>query len=212
MSNYLVLDNFTPLSLQNHIEQCLLSNDQVNWGYRPETSGVQDNWDKANKSIKENFQFEHNMYAYDNQNVFSPFFDIAKSNVYLLEQLLGPIDMLHRIKTNMLVKDVSTIGTYHPPHIDSATENVFSMVYYVNDSDGDTIFFDRLVDGNSTDTQQHIGLTEIGRVSPKKGRAVIFNSNRFHSSSNPIVNDRRVVINTVFLASNVLANNIKSTL
>jgi hypothetical protein len=200
MDNYLVLDNFTPLSLQNHIEQCLMLNDQVNWGYRPETGGVQDNWDKTNLSIKENFQFEHTMYAYDNQSLYSPFFDISRTNIYLIEQMFGPIDMLQRMKANLLIKDISSVAKYHPPHIDSVAENSFSMVYYVNDADGDTIFFDRLVDVN-INTPQHTGLTEIGRVTPKKGRAVIFNSNRFHASSNPIVNNRRVVINSVFLAS-----------
>lgn len=209
MDDYLVLDNFTPLSLQNHLEQCLMFNDQVMWSYRPETSGVQDNWDKNNTSIKENFQFEHNMYAYDNQNIYSPFFDLAKTNMYFIENIFGPIDVLKRMKTNLLVKDVGAEKTYHPPHVDSAASNSISMIYYVNDSDGDTIMFDQTVDASIQDTNQHIGLTELGRISPKKGRAVIFNSNRFHSSSNPIVNNRRVIINTVFTANENFIGNIK---
>ena len=36
------------------------------------------------------------------------------------------------------------------------------------------------------------------RITPKKGRAVLFHSNRFHASSNPVVAQRRVIINHVF--------------
>jgi hypothetical protein len=45
-----------------------------------------------------------------------------------------------------------------------------------------------------------MNLTECGRVSPKKGRAVIFPSNRYHASSSPVEASRRVIINFVFLA------------
>jgi Rps23 Pro-64 3,4-dihydroxylase Tpa1-like proline 4-hydroxylase len=68
-----------------------------------------------------------------------------------------------------------------------------TLLYYVNDSDGDTIFY------NECFTGQPVGLvTEQQRVTPKKGRAVIFNSNQIHSGSCPSVNDSRIVINCVF--------------
>ena len=70
------------------------------------------------------------------------------------------------------------------------------MVYYLHDCDGDTILFDKKLSkfGGHTD------LIELARVTPKQGRAVIFNSNRFHASSSPVNNQRRVIINYVFFA------------
>jgi hypothetical protein len=37
-----------------------------------------------------------------------------------------------------------------------------------------------------------------GRVTPKKNRAVLFESNRMHASSNPLINEERYVINFMF--------------
>ena len=206
--DYIVLDNFTPKSLQDRIEHFLMFGDQVTWQYRSQTGGVDDTQDPNNKSIRETFQHCHDMYAYDTGGQKSLFIEPAMSNIYFIEQTYGPIEMLHRVKANLLIKDVEAVNTYHPPHVDSLIDNSLSMVYYVNDSDGDTILFDKQVDHTSPNKHQHLGLTEIGRVSPKKGRAVIFNSNRFHASSNPINNERRVVINTVFIASLELMNRL----
>jgi ectoine hydroxylase-related dioxygenase (phytanoyl-CoA dioxygenase family) len=53
-------------------------------------------------------------------------------------------------------------------------------LYYVTDSDGDTIFFD--------DNEN-----EIKRVSPKKGRIAFFDGTINHCSSNPTKLHRSVI-------------------
>ena len=40
---YVVLDNFTPKSLQDRIEHLLMFSEQVTWQYRSQTGGVSDN-------------------------------------------------------------------------------------------------------------------------------------------------------------------------
>ena len=85
----------------------------------------------------------------------------------------------------------------NPPHVDETHDDCFSMVLYLNDSDGDTVLYDkRIEDGDEN-------LKEIVRVEPISGRAVIFNSNRFHSSSPPKNNPHRIIINSVFTAKTV---------
>mgnify|MGYP000314676583 CR=1 FL=1 len=88
-----------------------------------------------------------------------------------------------RCKFNFLPKNSD--NTYHYPHVDDSEQNVYTAIYYVNDSDGDTYFFDE--DLNVTNT-----------ITPKKGRMVLFDSNKFHSSSSPINSEYRIVMNTVF--------------
>lgn len=56
-----------------------------------------------------------------------------------------------------------------------------ACLYYVNDTDGDTIFF------NQDKT------TIIKKVAPKKGRVVIFDGSICHSSSTPTKNVRSVI-------------------
>ena len=69
--------------------------------------------------------------------------------------------------------------------MDKITEGDKTLLYYVNDSDGDTLFFDN-----------DLNITK--RVTPKKNRAILFDSNMLHAGANPIKNETRIVINIIF--------------
>jgi hypothetical protein len=98
-----------------------------------------------------------------------------------------------RVKFNLLLKQ--NFGDhYNQPHIDTPAPT-YSMVYYLNDSDGDTIFFNEKY---SAEQKDPVKLTVLERIKPKKNRAVIFESDRYHASSNPTINDDRFVINWIF--------------
>ena len=60
----------------------------------------------------------------------------------------------------------------------------YTGIYYVNDCDGDTFLFD--------------GTKEIAKISPKKGRIVIFDGKTLHAGSHPYNSDFRMVINFNF--------------
>jgi len=72
---------------------------------------------------------------------------------------------------------------HNNPHIDFNVPHTTAL-YYLNDSDGDTFFF-----GNDGSI--------INRVTPKKGRAVVFNGSIKHASSVP-TKDPRIVLNLNF--------------
>jgi hypothetical protein len=77
-------------------------------------------------------------------------------------------------------------------HIDIHLDH-YACVYYVNDSDGDTIVYEQ----TKYDTpygSQNVELVEHKRVTPKKGRIVIFDGARYHCSSQP-KNSYRMIIN-----------------
>ena len=91
-----------------------------------------------------------------------------------------------RIKSNLCFNVSGYKKTnYQPIHLDKPSKGYMSLLYYVNDSDGDTIFFDK-----------NIKVTK--RVNPKKNRAILFDSNILHAGSNPIKSKKRIVINTIF--------------
>ena len=93
---------------------------------------------------------------------------------------------VYRIKSNLMFNVSGYKKTnYQPIHLDKITEGDKSLLYYVNDSDGDTLFFDN-------------DLNVIKRVSPKKNTAILFDSNILHAGSNPIKSKKRIVINTIF--------------
>ena len=80
--------------------------------------------------------------------------------------------------------DTSVVDT---PHIDldEGDEHIV-VLYYVIDSDGDTIIYNERTESSS--------YTEKQRVSPKQGRVVIFEGGQYHTAQQP-QNGTRCVVN-----------------
>lgn len=79
------------------------------------------------------------------------------------------------------------------PHTDLTIPHLVCL-YYVNDSDGDTIIYNETLDNvlpNEVETAQ---FTIKHRITPKKGKVVLFDGKYYHSSSNPTI-DRRCIVN-----------------
>ena len=70
------------------------------------------------------------------------------------------------------------------PHID-IKENHFVMLYYVCDSDGDTIIYNEQVKSDRYTVQR--------RITPKQGRVVLFDGSYYHTAEQPLNNIRCVV-------------------
>lgn len=79
------------------------------------------------------------------------------------------------------------------PHIDFPCPHI-SCVYYLNDSDGDTWMFDQYYQGKSEPTQY----TVKQRISPKPNRLLIFDGLQYHTASNPVKSDSRLILNLNF--------------
>jgi len=71
------------------------------------------------------------------------------------------------------------------PHINS-NEKHFSMIYYVSDSDGDTIIYN--------EKEKSKSYTIKKRISPKQGRVVLFDGQLFHTEQEP-KNYKRCIVN-----------------
>jgi hypothetical protein len=113
---------------------------------------------------------------------------------YKVAELVGYRIHLLRVKINLMLplKKLHPLS-YNRPHIDHPDANAKTLLYYVNDSDGDTVIFDK------TYTGEHPGeLKIIERIRPKAGSAILFDSNRYHASSTPSIG-KRSAINVIFL-------------
>lgn len=78
------------------------------------------------------------------------------------------------------------------PHIDSIINHLV-ILYYVLDSDGDTIIFHNKYKKNNDVAFDE--LKEYKKITPKQGRVVIFDGYYYHSAFQP-KNNLRCVINT----------------
>ena len=94
------------------------------------------------------------------------------------------IKKLFRIRAGMFVQNQT--DKPHQAHVDSPDLH-YTMLYYVNDSDGPTNIFD------------YKGENVIQEIEPKKGRAVIMTGDTYHSSSCPRNHINRIVVNYNFL-------------
>jgi hypothetical protein len=113
--------------------------------------------------------------------------------VYFMEPHIGkPVEVV-RIKANLLYTNPNfPDNCYNPPHTDEIKPNFKSVVYYINDSDGDTILFNEKFNGSRiTD------VSVASRSSPKKGNFFVFDSTQFHASTPPRITTRRMVINFI---------------
>ena len=177
-----IIDNCTNHFLANELEQIFLDQ-YTSWLYDPTTAGQGLSSTLLFPNAAETFQFVHPIM--DNGRHDSPYTSLVLElgNKIFFDLNISILNY-RRIKVNQLLKSTENIENYHPPHVDDLAENMLSLIYYINDSDGPTYFF------NSQGTC-------IDKVYPKKNRCVIFPSNMFHASSSPTLFDRRLVINFV---------------
>lgn len=168
----MIIKDLLPQSYKKEIQDALLG-DIFPWYF--------------NKNIlpseKSSFQFTHTLYR-DNK-IESDAFTLIRPMIYFIEDKTNTsFKKIERIKANLRTKTLDDNYEFNI-HKDMAENNYKSFIYYVNDSDGDTLFFD---DNNKI----------INSVTPKENSGVFFNSNIKHTSQAPIKNDYRVVINFIF--------------
>jgi hypothetical protein len=186
-----VLDKVIPTTLEEKIKD-IINAYSFTWEYLPRFN---DNI----KSISDN-TFQYNHVIFNNNKACSEFSAIFTPLLYFFEDKFNiEILNIYRVKVNTLLKAASNV--VQPPHVDHPSSKYVSIVYYVDDCEGDTIVYNENISffkGKApVILESNNGLTEARRISPKKGRAVMFNSTTYHSASSPCLNDRRLVINTV---------------
>lgn len=174
-----IIDDCVNKFFADEIETVFLDTNTF-WWYDPNTLGKGISYD-TNK-FSDTFQFVHPII--DNGRADSPYTSLILKlvNEVLETQSINVLNY-RRIKVNQLLKCDRGFNP-HPPHVDDSADNMISMIYYINDCDGPTYFFDK-------------NYKIVNSVTPKKNRCVIFASNLLHSSSSPVLNPRRLVVNAV---------------
>ena len=88
--------------------------------------------------------------------------------------------------TNIPKDDVDT------PHVDLYSPH-FVMLYYVCDSDGDTIIYNEKTKFGACYPDNEMNFTIKKKVSPKQGRVVLFDGIHYHTAEQPNHNVRCIV-------------------
>lgn len=198
MNDTIIIENFLPQSYQDEIEHELLGSDYFPWFFNPSTVDSSKTYQYAGIGSLANAvdtpQFYHLMVNTETGIQPSGYYNLVRYVLYFLENKTDiKVKEIVRIKSNLLLPYKGDQGGVHHPHIDLELKNSKTLIYYVKDSDGDTITYNEYFDG----TKQS-NFTIEKSITPKKGTAVLLDTNRFHSSSLPRSSEFRCVINFVF--------------
>jgi len=187
MKRYEIIDDCVPSPVQDEIENQLFEHMPLYYlkGTIREYDTSLNPWlvySKAEQCVDEPFFF-HMLYR--DGEVSSDWFNMVTP---IAEALLKPEanwrKNIIRIKANLQMKNGCVKeGSYNAPHKDTKGTHTV-LLYYINDNDTDTIFWEELGDGN---------IKEHARVKAKKGRCVVFDGDWLHASAIPRISEKAVV-------------------
>lgn len=185
-----VLDDVVPKQYQDLIEGQLIA-ENVNWHFMKDIT-----YDAG--KFKENFMpvskpaFSHKFYDRAS-GVISPAYGLVMPIAYFAcEQVKFHITEIIAVRSFLTIPLPQHIDRIDHPHVDREVSHL-NVLYYVGDADGDTIFYDKTFRDVSPANLQCANLNVIKQVTPKKGRAVVFDGSRYHASTRPTTGSRIVV-------------------
>lgn len=193
----LIMENALPNSLFHYLKQQIF-NEQFPW-YYIKTTGPADKGDDTYV-----YSFYHRFYE-DNigvlNNHLKPIVDTCILTI--LDKCDVQMKNLYRSRTNL--ETIKPVYHEHTPHIDDMRKHV-AAVLYMNDSDGDTIFYKQKFDSCSgRDWMQDIDYIKLNggfqiekTLTPKENTVVLFDGATYHSSYAPVKSHTRCVINFTF--------------
>ena len=183
----IVIDDFISLGYQEKIKQELIGLDNnFPWHYTEDVTGAGD-YDSQHRPA-----LGHQYVEFDDDNDIS---EITSVYHHLFTPLLGKAcQYLKMPETEVIqgrsflqfpLKNIDT-SVEDTPHIDlDEGEEHIVVLYYVIDSDGDTIIYN--------ERTQSLTYTEKQRVTPKQGRVVIFEGGQYHTAEQPTKGTRCIV-------------------
>ena len=126
----------------------------------------------------------------------NPHYDFFKPLVESLEKAGNfKIINLLRIRAGFLLNTKYSLPSmpykHNTPHIDYDIDH-YTAVYYVNESDGDTVVFH--------ETNQAEKYYPLHKCRPEKGKMLLFNGRHYHSSTCPKMYAKRIAIAINFTA------------
>jgi len=187
MKDVIVIDQAVPKSIQDLLEGIALG-DKFNWFRQKRATyaeGTRQIFPVTPDSLDVQ-QFTHTIWE-ENQPVsklFGVILPVMTAIPYTIKQMI-------RIKMNLCVyAQTDNPNAHGMPHVDftEIKEPLISAIYYVNDSTGDTLIFDQKFG-------QSAPLTVKTRVTPKKGRLVVFDGGFLHAGNTPRTNAPRINLN-----------------
>ena len=214
-----VIDDFIHPSYYNAIENNVLQN--FVWKWSSSISGGNVSIDNADSSRL--FGFSH--LIFDAGKSSSQFYEFLLPFFIQAQSETDAKDFL-RARGDMTV--ISGDQVTYQPHIDMPNhKNHINMIFYIGDSDGDTIIYKEKYSLPVLESEPKMNfytgpqvktklvhsdelvpktLTVEQQVTPKANRLVIFNGEHWHTGQSPKNHSRRVILNLNFAPNDYRVN------
>ena len=166
-----VIDNFLTPSYHYEILQ-FVEGSEMQWFYTPDITT------EGNVSKQLGLHgFSNHFYDIMRETPPSPFQSLMMPFLFQVKDVVKSPRVL-RARLDMTLYNPFCLpdACAHTPHVDMDGEH-HTAVYYVNDSDGDTIIGDE-------------------KVSPNANRVVIFDGSTLHNGHSPCEHNNRIIINS----------------
>jgi hypothetical protein len=206
MNDIIIIDDVVDRHYQNQIEQLTLADHNATpWFFQSDLTFPDIYFDDllqkdpTSKIVKRpgfsHMVYDTNLHIGSSYNFYSPLLYSACNGICSIKNLT-------QIRMFLSIPVHGDIHKIDNPHVDKFEPHMVGL-YYINDSDGDTVIFDKQFNyGIDEPWPCKTPATEIPilkTITPKKGRFVLFNGNRYHASSQPLKSPR-AVINFNFLS------------
>jgi hypothetical protein len=195
MTDIIEIDNIIPVDQQKYIAD-IMTGFSFPWVLNKNIVSGDDCFlnQKNNPPGFNHFFYEHNK---STSNFFDMVYPIVLSLTSQVKNL--PINRLLRMRANLTLSGQSTELDQFMPHIDSFFPH-YVAIYYVNNSDGDTIIFNETNDDFDSG-EKDINKIKLGpfsvkrRITPKQGKLLLFPGHYYHTASFCKESEFRCLIN-----------------
>jgi hypothetical protein len=178
--NIYQIDNILTQESADYIEKLHLTN-EMPWFFLSKTC---DDDTILDSNVIDTNMFFHSQKSVDSDMVSDYYNDVIGIIDEVSKLTNKKFGRVKRIKSNLTYPWPGyTKNNYGPLHRDY-TDDHWSFLYYVNDSDGDTRFFD---------DKKNVA----HKATPKKNTGILFQSDIWHAASSPIEFETRAVINFI---------------
>lgn len=197
-----VIESFLPKSYQNELEYIINSPGIFQWSFYDKIANEYGQpIDFKNPKIINPIGLAHTFI--DSGNVVSDHWEKIRPILLFLEYREGiEIQRMLRVRARRTMRETGIDSTmFNPPHIDLPDAEPYkTLIYYVSDSDGDSIFFNERYDpSQGQPTLRDEDVTECFRYTPVKGNGILFDGHQYHSGNSPVNYLHRTIINFDFV-------------
>jgi len=182
----LVIDDFVTLEYQEKIKQELLGvNNNFPWFHTEDVTDAGELTSQHRPALAHQYVNLNDDDVSEIESIFHHLFTplLSKACQHLKMPQTEVIQGRSFLQFPLRNIDTSVVDT---PHIDlDEGEEHIVVLYYVIDSDGDTVIYN--------ERTKSLTYTEKQRVTPKQGRVVIFEGGQYHTAEQPTKGTRCIV-------------------